>query len=99
MPERHKAHIGHCFDILLQALTCSPSLDLIPYVWMKTQKHPYPDFNIRRQCVAHEKILQWQSVNAIPNIEEKWDHVVRPEGAFEVEAEASLLNIGDDLGS
>ena len=99
MPERHKAHLSHCLDILLQALTCSPSLDLVPHVWMKTQQHPYPDFNIKRQCVAHSPLLEWQKGVGIPNIFEKWPNFPRPSGLKEVEAEASLLQIGEDLGS
>ena len=99
MPERHKAHLSHCLDILLQALTCTPSLDIVPHVWMKTQKHPYPDFNIKRQCVAHEPILKWQKSVGIPGIVDKWPDYSRPVGVKEVEAEASLLVIGQDLGT
>lgn len=99
MPTRHKAHLTHCLDILLQTLTCTPSLDVIPYVWMETQQHPYPDFNIRRSCVRHDEILDWQQAVAVPDLEAKWDHFRRPKDAVEVEAEPSLLVIGEDLGS
>ena len=98
MPERHKAHVSHCLDILLQALTCQPSLDVIHHQWMKTQMNPYPDFNIKRQCVKHSAILKWQSSVGLTKMFATHE-MRKPPDAKEVEAEPSLLVIGDDLGS
>ncbi|KAL0932876.1 uncharacterized protein CTRU02_211839 [Colletotrichum truncatum] len=97
-PERHQAHLAHCIDILLQSLTCSPSLDLISHNWMKTQENPYPDFNIKRQCVAHDPILEWQHKNGISEQILKFKNLPRPENFPEVEPEPSILLIGQDLG-
>ncbi|KAG7055775.1 tat pathway signal sequence [Colletotrichum scovillei] len=97
-PQRHQAHLAHCIDILLQALTCNPSLDLISHNWMRTQQNPYPDFNIKRQCVAHDPILKWQHENGISEQILKYKNLPRPEGFPEVEPEPSILKIGEDLG-
>ncbi|KAF6833793.1 hypothetical protein CMUS01_06410 [Colletotrichum musicola] len=97
-PQRHQAHLAHCTDILLQALTCNPSLDLISHNWMRTQENPYPDFNIKRQCVAHDPILKWQHENGITEQILKFKNLPRPENFPEVEPEPSILLIGDDLG-
>ncbi|KAK1573906.1 uncharacterized protein LY79DRAFT_593618 [Colletotrichum navitas] len=97
-PKRHQAHLEHCIDILLQALTCNPSLDLISHNWMKTQENPYPDFNIKRQCVAHDPILKWQHENGITEQILKYKNLPRPENFPEVEPEPSILLIGEDVG-
>ncbi|KAK0371554.1 hypothetical protein CLIM01_11078 [Colletotrichum limetticola] len=97
-PQRHQAHLAHCIDILLQALTCNPSLDLISHNWMRTQENPYPDFNIKRQCVAHDPILKWQHENGISEQILKYKNLPRPERFPEVEPEPSILKIGEDLG-
>ncbi|KAK1656811.1 hypothetical protein BDP55DRAFT_56870 [Colletotrichum godetiae] len=97
-PQRHQAHLEHCIDILLQALTCNPSLDLISHNWMKTQENPYPDFNIKRQCVAHDPILKWQHKNGISEQILKYKNLPKPEGFPEVDPEPSILKIGEDLG-
>ena len=99
MPERHKAHVSHCLDILLQALTCMPSLDLIHHQWMKTQNNPYPDFNIKRQCVKHSSILEWQQTVGLTQVFADKGGFRRPPGAPEIEPEPSLLIIGEDHGS
>ncbi|KAK1846647.1 hypothetical protein CCHR01_10747 [Colletotrichum chrysophilum] len=97
-PKRHQAHLAHCVDIILQALTCNPSLDLISHNWMKTQENPYPDFNIKRQCVAHDPILKWQHQNGISEQILKFRNLPRPVNFPEVEPEPSILLIGEDLG-
>ncbi|TQN72018.1 hypothetical protein CSHISOI_03530 [Colletotrichum shisoi] len=97
-PKRHQAHLEHCIDILLQALTCNPSLDLISHNWMKTQQNPYPDFNIKRQCVAHDPILKWQHEHGITEQIMKFKNLPRPDNFPEVEPEPSILLIGEDLG-
>jgi len=97
-PRRHQAHLSHCIHILLQALTCTPSLDLISHVWMRTQENPYPDFNINRQCVAHDPLLAWQKNVSISEEIKRFKIIPRPEDAIEVEPEPTLLLIGQDLG-
>ncbi|KAF4785082.1 hypothetical protein HER10_EVM0002433 [Colletotrichum scovillei] len=95
---RKYAYFDYYYDILLQALTCNPSLDLISHNWMRTQQNPYPDFNIKRQCVAHDPILKWQHENGISEQILKYKNLPRPEGFPEVEPEPSILKIGEDLG-
>ncbi|KAI8194175.1 hypothetical protein KHU50_011959 [Colletotrichum sp. SAR 10_65] len=73
-------------------------LDLISHNWMKTQENPYPDFNIKRQCVAHEPILEWQHQNGISEQILKFKNLPRPDNYPEVEPEPSILLIGEDFG-
>jgi len=65
---------------------------------MRTQENPYPDFNINRQCVAHEPLLAWQKDVGISDEIKKFKIIPKPEGAIEVEPELTLLLIGEDLG-
>lgn len=67
---------------------------------MRTQVTPYPDFSVKRQCVAHRPILEWQSKVGITAYLQD-DDISRPETLtpeLEVEPEPSLLIIGEDLG-
>jgi len=97
--QRHQAHLSHCLHILLQALTCQPSLDVISHVWMRTQQNAYPDFNIQRQCVAHDGILEWQREHSIMEHVIEHNGVPRPETFVELEPEPGVLLIGEDLGN
>ncbi|PVH93679.1 hypothetical protein DM02DRAFT_504547, partial [Periconia macrospinosa] len=55
------AHRSHCLSTLLQHLTCQPSLNVITYNWLDGYKiKPFPDFSIRRKCLDHDQILNWQ---------------------------------------
>ena len=66
----HQAHLSHCLHILLQALTCNPSTDLITHNWMRTQSYPTPDFGIHKKCRNHDTVLQWQEKNMLS--EDQW---------------------------
>ena len=99
MPERHHAHVSHCLDILLQALTCTPSLDLVHHQWMETQRNPFPDFSIKRQCLKHDKILEWQKHVGLTKVFAERGGIEKPVGVKQIPPEPELLVIGEDQGS
>lgn len=66
--------------LLLQTLTCQPSLDVITHNWVDTQPYPVPDFNMNRKCKSHERILNWQNRNMITL--DQWDEIAPQPGDF-----------------
>lgn len=67
LPLLDVAHRGHCLSMLLQHLTCQPSLNTITHVWTDAYKDLFPDFSIERKCLDHNQILKWQASVAIPD--------------------------------
>ncbi|PVH94518.1 hypothetical protein DM02DRAFT_539314, partial [Periconia macrospinosa] len=61
------AHRSHCLSMLLQHLTCQPSLNTITHVWTDAYHDLFPDFNIQRKCIDHSQILEWQTNVALPD--------------------------------
>lgn len=59
--ELYEVHLNHCVDILMQALKCSANMNLITVHWTETQPYPHPDFSINRQCVAFDRLEEWNS--------------------------------------
>ena len=74
-------HPMHCLHMLLQNLMCEASVDMITSVWMETQKHPYPDMSINRQCRDFEAVLEWNQENKVPGMEKKMKVIQMPGGA------------------
>lgn len=74
LPEMVAAHRGHCVGVLLDALKCQPSLNMVVWEWMEGQHEPWPDFNTRRQCQGHEEFYEWQKREQV-NLEKikGWD--------------------------
>ena len=60
-----KAHLSHCFYVLLQNLMCEASVDIVTYNWMVGQQYPFPDFNLHHQCRDFEAILQWRKEHEV----------------------------------
>jgi hypothetical protein len=63
--EGHRMHANHCLNILLQTLTCDSNADLVPFVWVQGQTHPFPDFSIQRKCGDYGAITKWKENHAI----------------------------------
>ncbi|OCK79905.1 hypothetical protein K432DRAFT_435058 [Lepidopterella palustris CBS 459.81] len=91
IPPLHVAHRSHCVSILLQALTCQPSVNVITHDWMETQENPFPDFNIKRQCHDHGAILDWQKKISIDK--EVFATIRKPSGVRTVPALPQLLEL------
>lgn len=60
LPEMVAAHRGHCVGVLLDALTCQPSLNMVIWEWMEGQEEPWPDFVTERKCQDHGAFYEWQ---------------------------------------
>jgi len=65
LTEAHRMHTNHCMKLLLETLTCDANADIVPYVWVKGQASPFPDFSIRRKCGNLDALLQWQDDHEI----------------------------------
>lgn len=77
---------------------CDASVDLVTYNWVETQKHPFPDMSINRQCRSFDTLLQWQEEHAFQfGVGGRVDGLVRPEGATELRASKEFLALVEDL--
>jgi hypothetical protein len=63
--KQREIHINHCIDILLQSIQCNANLDLIPLHWVETQKYPFPDMSIKKQCVNFDGLTEFRKKNSI----------------------------------
>jgi hypothetical protein len=59
-PPLASAHKDHCVAVLLEHLTCQPSLNIFTYYWIESQPDPSPNFEINRKCQNHGDLLKWQ---------------------------------------
>ncbi|KAK1960957.1 hypothetical protein LY78DRAFT_536367, partial [Colletotrichum sublineola] len=62
---QHQAHIGHCFDILAQAIKCTGSVDMITFNWVENWEQPFPDFMNHKVCRNFDALLDWVSRNSM----------------------------------
>ncbi|KAL3421692.1 hypothetical protein PVAG01_05848 [Phlyctema vagabunda] len=74
----HRLHVSHCIHLLLQNIMCSANTDIYTHIWTDTLDHAFPDFNIQHQCKSFDKIVEWQSKNAID--EDRFVNLTRPNG-------------------
>ncbi|KAK1673426.1 hypothetical protein BDP55DRAFT_670199 [Colletotrichum godetiae] len=66
---QHQAHIGHCFDILAQAIKCTGSVDMITFNWVENWEQPFPDFMNHKVCRDFDALLSWVNSNSMdPNV-------------------------------
>jgi hypothetical protein len=62
--EMYEIHMGHCVDMLMQAIQCSGNLNLITMHWVKEEPWPFPDMSMNKQCVADFGMLtDWRKEN------------------------------------
>ncbi|RYP35510.1 hypothetical protein DL767_003764 [Monosporascus sp. MG133] len=62
---QHQAHIGHCFDVLAQAIKCTGSVDMITFNWVEEWDQPFPDFANHKVCRDFDALLEWVNANAM----------------------------------
>ncbi|KAF9874932.1 hypothetical protein CkaCkLH20_07626 [Colletotrichum karsti] len=62
---QHQAHIGHCFDILAQAIKCTGSVDMITFNWVENWEQPFPDFMNNKVCRDFDALLDWVNDHAM----------------------------------
>ncbi|MCJ1431349.1 hypothetical protein MMC27_000700 [Xylographa pallens] len=58
-PAQQPMHVSHCLHILLQNLMCQASVDVVTHRWVDVQKHPIPDFSVRKTCRDFEAVLEY----------------------------------------
>ena len=61
----HRAHVTHCLEIVLQALTCSASVEPILHYWVDIQQMPFPNFSDKHKCRDFDTILRWQEEKSV----------------------------------
>ncbi|KAF2120126.1 hypothetical protein BDV96DRAFT_641979 [Lophiotrema nucula] len=98
LPRMLAVHRDHCIGMLLEALTCRPSMNVVTFEWMETQRFPFPDFGVRRKCVDYGGLLEWQKGAEVKGWEEKAEGLKRPEGARVMPALKGLLEVGEEMG-
>lgn len=50
-PEIVEKHVGHCMDMLRQAIMCKPDLQVFGQYWIGETERPFVDFNTNHKCV------------------------------------------------
>ncbi|KAJ6261179.1 hypothetical protein Dda_3846 [Drechslerella dactyloides] len=88
----HWVHLSHCAGVLLQNLMCQATLDVVTLNWVETQRHPFPDFSVNKQCRDYSVLQRWQQENRIS--EEVLNKLVRvAEGSNYVELPSPAANM------
>lgn len=64
---QHWAHVGHCIDILAQAIKCSGSVDMIMFNWVEGWDQPFPDFATQKVCRDFDALLEYVNSVSIPH--------------------------------
>lgn len=62
---QHRAHVGHCLDVLAQAIKCVGSVDLITFNWVEGWDQPFPDFANRKVCRDFDALHAWVTDHAM----------------------------------
>lgn len=76
-------HLRHCTDIVVQNLMCNADATMYTYVWMESQKTPYPDFYVNKKCRDFEALKKWRDENGLDI--NRTSLIRKPEGAHELE--------------
>ncbi|KAK6354997.1 hypothetical protein TWF696_004124 [Orbilia brochopaga] len=81
----HWVHLSHCAGVLLQNLMCQATLDVVTLNWVETQRRPFPDFSVNKQCRDYSVLQRWQQENRISEeVLNKIVRVMEKEGYVEV---------------
>jgi hypothetical protein len=84
IPPMHAAHRSHCIGVLLNALKCQPSLNIVTWTWMEDQPEPFPDFNAWRKCQNTDELFEWIDKRQVSRQSIKDWNWKRPEGQKEI---------------
>lgn len=78
--ELHWTHLSHCLHIVQQNIMCHADLSVITHNWVETQRHPWPDFNVRHQCRDFDAVWKWHDENQVEAVEgDKWERIRKPD--------------------
>jgi len=80
----HKMHMRHCLHMILQSVTCSSAVDIVPHRWVEKDQVPFAQFGITKQCRNFPELHKWNKQNAIFNVRDVWPHDKKsmPKDAF-----------------
>ena len=63
-----RGHVGHCTEMLRQALMCNADLGIIPMVWASNWTLPIPDFNTWHKCKNWDSALAFARGRSLPSM-------------------------------
>ncbi|KAJ1330804.1 oxidase UstYa family protein [Microdochium nivale] len=80
----HMMHMRHCLHMVLQSITCSSDVDIVPHRWVEKDQVPFAQFGITKQCRNFPELRRWNKQNAIFNVRDVWPHdkEMMPKDAF-----------------
>ncbi|EQB56320.1 hypothetical protein CGLO_03672 [Colletotrichum gloeosporioides Cg-14] len=82
--EMHWMHLKHCLHMVLQSLTCSADVDIVPHRWVEEDEVPFAQFGITKKCRNFDGLREWNRQNAIENVRAVWPRTkeLMPDDAF-----------------
>lgn len=72
--EMHWMHMRHCLHMVLQSLTCSADVDLVPHRWVEADETPFAQFGVSKKCRNFENLRRWNKENAVKDVRAVWPH-------------------------
>jgi hypothetical protein len=88
--ELHRAHVGHCIHMILQALTCAADVGVITHNWVRSEKvvepkvRVMPDFNVVKMCRDFDGLLDWAREKGVKGLKGKWRTLRYPGEGVEI---------------
>lgn len=70
--EMHWMHLRHCLHMVLQSLTCSADVDIVPHRWVEKDEVPFAQFGITKKCRNFENLRRWNAQNAVRDVRKVW---------------------------
>ncbi|KAI1870344.1 uncharacterized protein JN550_005272 [Neoarthrinium moseri] len=94
-----QAHLNHCLSVLVEALTCQPSMQVETFTLISEKRPLTIDWRTNRKCVNHGRMLEWQSEVSTLEFEELKKIPRRPEQVVmkKPEGVSPELSFPDDL--
>ncbi|KZM28729.1 hypothetical protein ST47_g136 [Ascochyta rabiei] len=65
LTQMQAAHRSSCIGVLLDALTCQPSLGMVLWEWVEGQAMPEPDFGVQRMCIKQDVFREWMDKSEV----------------------------------
>ncbi|KAL6704915.1 hypothetical protein ACN47E_007460 [Coniothyrium glycines] len=66
-PERVRAHLDHCIEILRMNLMCLSDVNVFTFHQQPGKEGYWPDYESQHVCRDFDKIKQWANDNAMPD--------------------------------
>ncbi|KAI3390387.1 hypothetical protein diail_9822 [Diaporthe ilicicola] len=72
--EMHWMHMRHCLHMVLQSLTCSADVDIVPHRWVEEDEVPFAQFGVTKKCRNFDNLRRWNRDNAVKDVRAVWPH-------------------------